>query len=680
MRAIDFCIVLLLLLSLVTMDFDSSGGSFQVAQGNPQETGELLPDPNLMTMPIIEIGDSSPEFSYQYQSETSNGNLNLIWTHMAGYQLDYENGFPNVKCKEFARSWHAFNWQYNQTPITLKIKATVEISCTGSFASQEYGKDMYSINFWIGKPELSDVYLLTSFDDLEIGRYYDLEFQMQRFQAEAIFSGSVMIDSGQGYLSDEYRLAVGIIPTLQFFYPLTSIAPWEEFQGTVTATITHISVTALLEARKITPSLKAPKYNSSDIWKETDRGLAIEPIDQNSLSYLIQSSSTNPASLKLGRMTSQHTPIMEEVQIPYSFAETQFQSFKAIDNRMYILGLDKRVYGISLIAIDSNGNEIWNSTYSLFDRDVPIVLDVSATGKIYIVSLSERYTPLPDSLAYDIVYSLLCIDQFGIALWNQTLDVMSLEEYAAMSYNWQIPRGLGCVDGDVYIGMVDSVMKYDSSGNHIWTTPFEHDALCIDPAGGFYTCSKELNDELRLTKWNSAGEVVWNRSLSLNYGLDWQDHPTISAMEVGPDGQLVAVLVYSHIHPVIMITRISRMGQIVSQDSISEETNDFPYFNPRFYFYPYTYAMNPYVCDMALTGDGLVHLAVRENYYGADIYSPFPAALATILFTYELSGPIAIAVSPEVLIITGVTTLIFMAIAWDYFIRGRTRPEEILPE
>ena len=55
---------------------------------------------------------------------------------------------------------------------------------------------------------------------------------------------------------------------------------------------------------------------------------------------------------------------------------------------------------------------------------------------------------------------------------------------------------------------------------------------------------------------------------------------------------------------------------------------------------------------------------------------------ANILLTYELSGPaiFSFTMGPESLIISGAATLILGGIAWDHFIRGRTRPEEILAE
>jgi hypothetical protein len=682
MGKLDILVMLLLLVSLLIVDLADVGASFQIAQGNPQETGELLPDPNLMTMPNVEIGAYSPEFSFQYQAGGSNGILDLKWTHTAGYQLDYNYGYPYIESNEFARLWQVFNWPYNQTPVTLRIQTTVEISCTGDFASQENGQDMYSVNIWIRKPELGSAYLLKIFNDLESDRSYDLEYQIQTVEAKNIFYSSIMYDSVQSYDNDDYELAVGLIPTSAFLYSYSmNPAPYQQFEGTVTATVSHLSCNALLEVGKITPPLKAPKYNTTTMWNDTAMGVAIEPIGQSSLAYVSQNMDTYPYSLSLGKLTSQHTPVIDEKTIPYTFASFQTESFKAAGNKMYLLGASQADYKIRLITFDSSGNEIWNSSLSLFYQDVPLLLDVSSSGYIYIVTISARQ--LGDVYPFDLVFSLLCVSQGGNTLWNQTLKVMSYEEYVAGVYDLQLPRGVGCSGDDVYVSAIDSIMKFDSSGNLKWVRPVDHEAFCVDPAGGVYISQKLLDDDVRLCKWNSAGGVVWNRSLSLKYGRGWRDNPFVAVLDVGPGGQLIAVLACSQIHPAILIERISPAGQMISQDTISEQEQEYPYFpyDPYYVYYygVYSYSMNPYICDMALTQDGLVHLAVLTDFYGGVPYGSFLSLPADTLLTYELSGPIVITFSPESLIITGVATLIFGAIAWDHFIRGRTRLEEILP-
>jgi hypothetical protein len=155
--------------------------------------------------------------------------------------------------------------------------------------------------------------------------------------------------------------------------------------------------------------------------------------------------------------------------------------------------------------------------------------------------------------------------------------------------------------------------------------------------------------------------------MSIDYGPAWRDYPTMHNMEVGSDGFLYMVLEYLHIDPVITIAKVSRTGQVRSQDTIS-------LYQPEVWYYG-----RPFVCDLAVTTDGLVHLAISAYFpYPYYPYNPFMPYPANILQSYRLSAPSTFTMSPASLVVTGVATLIFGGIAWDHFIRGRVRPEEIL--
>ena len=303
---------------------------------------------------------------------------------------------------------------------------------------------------------------------------------------------------------------------------------------------------------------------------------------------------------------------------------------------------------------------------------MPILLDVAPSGSIYLLSFSLNYEDIPLMEDLELIYSLVRLDSQGNKLWNRTLLNLTYEEYVTFLVSSEFPMGLGCYGDDVYVGMPHAVLRYDSSGNEVWTIPHDYAAFCSDPYGGFYTCERMLNDEFRISKWGTEGSVRWTKSLSLDYGSGWRDFPLVGRMEVGPDQLLYVELEYMHVNHVMTITRITRSGQIHSQDTIFDLADTEAY-GPNYW--------KPFISDIAVTGDGLVHLAVLNNsvssypYYGLIDYAP-----ANVLLTYELSGPFIFTMSPESLIITGVATLIFGGIAWDHFIRRRTRPEEILPE
>lgn len=666
MRRFGVLIILLMVTPLLIMGVEGVDFSNLPAQENLQETGELLPDPNLTTEPLVEIALNSPEFRWTYNIPEET--LELIWDHTPGYSFNYDYGYPLIMCREFVRMWQEFTWDYNQTPITLRISASVEISCTGDFATQENGDDMYSIAFWIGTPDYTSPIPLKAINDLSDGESYDLEFLIQNYEAENLFMGSVEYEGRQTYASDTYRLYVGLVPSFLFsdIYGGSS-GPWTTFDGTVTATVSSFSAEALLQVGRVAPPLKTPKYNTTALWNETHEGRGIESIDQNSLVYMTQDYST-PSGNFLGRLTSDHVRIGSETSISQIYSP--YYMLNVANNQIFVLGYNQTSFSGSVKKLDPSGDEIWTSEFSLYNQDVPLSLDISPTGSIFTVVLSVKLTSEPYLYSYELIFSLVSLDSSGAFRWNKTISVMSYEDYIVKSYELQFPWGIGYnVDG-VYVSAGNCVQKYDTNGNLLRNITLEHNAFCIDPEGGFYTCKKMIDDELRLTRWDGEGSEVWTKILSLNYGLGWQDHAKMDMMEVGPTGQLTLVLEYLHIRSTYSITRYSRFGQQISQDTFFEKDWQG---NPIYY-------ERMLVSDMAMTDDGLVHLAVYTDFMGNQPYYGTIGQLpANTLLTYELSGPITITFSPASLVITGTATLLFGGIAWDYFIRRRTRPEDTLP-
>jgi hypothetical protein len=636
------------------------------AQGNPQETGELLPDPNLLLEPEVEIGDYSPVFSSDYELQGENGRVNLKWTHIPGHPLSFryvpDGGTP--ECSEFARMKQEFTWEYNQTPITLKVSASIQITRTGDFAIQENGEDMYSIYFWIGVPGYTNAYRIKMIEDLIDGQTYDIEFLLTHYEAQAIFAGS--------YPHDTYAMFVGLIPSFSFLGTFGGINLWEVYDGSVTATIDHFSVNGLLEVDDLVPEKISPQFNTTTLWNDTYRGLRIESLGQASFVHVSQNTGVYPYNqISLGKITSEHSPIWN---VTSSFSESniaQVMDMKVVENNVFLAGMNQSADGVNILLMkfDSQGQENWRNAVSIFGFDIPLFIDVASTGTIFILTMSLRNYFGLDPFQNEIIYSLVSFDSQGNRRWNITILALSYEEYAYSINNQQLPKGLDCYGDDVYIGMTDAILRYDSNGNEIWRRSYEFGAFVGDPYGGFYTASSSHDDKMQLSKWNIAGTIVWNRSMSFDYGLEWQDYPLLQKMKVGQDGFLYLVLDYTHIDPVITISKVSPSGQLYSQDTISL------YLSNQWYY------VRPLVCDIAITSDGLVHLAVLSNYGSPSYpYNPLLSLPADTLLTFELSESLVFTMSPASLIIIGVATLMFGGIAWDHFIRGRTRPEEILPE
>jgi hypothetical protein len=676
MRKINVIVMLLLLVPFcITYYANKVDADYITAQGNPQETGELLPDPNLLVVPEIEIGEDSPEFSYDFAFQDGYGEVILMWEHSAGYLPHFSYGtYATYRdCLEFVRLKQTFMWAYNQTPTTLKISASVQIACTGDFKLKDNGDDMYAIYFWLGIPGLNYGAKIKEVTDLKGGQKYDIQFLMTSSEAKGYFAGSVLEGGHQFYPNDNYTLFVGLIPTVTIVNSFGGGGYYEDCEGSVTASISHLSVKALLDVADLTPAIVQPKFNTTTLWNETYRGLKLEPMGENSFVHVSAEYAFSQA-LTLGRMTSDHHSIWNVT--PYQDIPTYMQYF-AIDvmgDSIYLCSLSQISAGghIFILKLDSQGQELWNKSIPLYYTDIPVFVDVDTSGAMYILSLSLMTQIINDPFSEVVAYCLVKLDNEGNTLWNRTLMALTYTEFENSLYSFKAPKGLGCFGNSVYIGLPDMIQRYDADGNEMWSINYDYDDFMCDPNSGFYTCSSSFNEEFRLSKWTTEGSISWNASLDIDYGTGWQDYPRVEKMKVGPDLLLYLVLEYTHVNHVITITRVTQSGQIYSQDTIYN-LEDVEVFGQ--------YYLEPFVTDMAITGDGLVHLAVLNE--SSDIYQmmyPFTLIPANVLLTYELSGPMIFTVSPVAMIITGVATLMFGGIALDYFVRRRPRLKDILPE
>ncbi|MFW9976165.1 MAG: hypothetical protein ACFFDQ_12915, partial [Candidatus Thorarchaeota archaeon] len=540
--------------------------------------------------------------------------------------------------------------------------------------AQDDGDEMYAIYFWIGPPDYSYAGRIKAVTGLKGGQNYDIQFLLTSSEAKQYFAGSIEEGGFQIYPHDKYAMFMGLIPEARFIAYYGGSIPNNVYEGGVNATVSHFSVKALLNVDDQTPELISPKFNTTTSWSPYNGITRLEPLGENSFVHLSFDYFFSQ-EVTLECMTSNHTSIWN--MTPYQEVSTYglYIIVEVEGDGIFLCSPSQsspESVNLFLLKLDSNGQEIWNSSIKLYSMDIPLFMDVDASGTIYILSLSLRYLNPGDFNSSRIVYSLIKLDSMGYKLWDRTLLNLSYYEYISSAYSKNYPKGLGCYNGEAYIGIPDSVVRYDANGNEVWSIEEEYEAFASDPFGGFYTCSYVFDEEFRLSRWTTEGTISWTKSFSIDYGYDWQDNPRLDRFEVGPDQLLYLVLEYRHVNHVMTITRATRSGQIYSQDSIFNLNNTEAY-GP--------YYMRPFVVDMAVTRDGLVHLAVmNESIYLYPIMDPFYVFPANILLTFELSEPTFFTVSPEAMIITGVATLIFAGIAWDHFVRGRTRPEEILPQ
>lgn len=639
-----------------------SDSRFNSAQTDMVATGELLPNPYFSVEPAVEIGHSSPEFDYEYLKTGDVGKVSLIWSHTAGYQPVFSDfGLPLYDCAEYARVSQQFEWVYDQIPTAMRISASIEVSCIGDFSTEDNLNEFWELEFLVGVPGYSVPYQFKVLTDLESNDIFDVEFLLSNYELYYAFYGSVEYPSGgQLYPNDVFTLFIGLSPTYKFILPTGEDYPWNLFSGSVIVSIDHMSADALLEAPNQSPAMIQPRANVTELWNDTYVGYRIESAGYDALAHLSGSDlmHTYQWEMTIGMLNSDFQSQWIKTYTQKPSETNRIVDFAIRNNRIVALGQYSNysiLYGIQILSLDIAGNSLWNKTVTPTGLDYAIRIDLDTSGNAYILMLSLVLTGQYE--LYELDYGVINIDNQGNVLWNKTVATVDYEP----SYIGYIPfpTGFGCADGGFYLSIEGEMMRFNSLGERIWSKRSDDHAMCVDPFGGCYIFSNQYFKPI-LSKWTAEGNVQWERQIFIDYGEGWSEYPTLQNMIVGPTSSLYLVLVYEHVNPTMTIAQVDRNGQIISHDSIIENCTT-----------PENYYQSPTVLDMAVTGDGQVHLAIQPSYLLNNIYYPlYPANFNTIL-SFQL--PVPMTFSPLSIAMIGLASIIFLGIALDYFVLSKRR-------
>ena len=645
-----FVISLLLVQIVSVVGYPIAPVEFTPSQSDQAESGELLSDPFLTIEPDFEIGYGSPEFSYEYEVGSSGGKATLVWTHTAGYELNYGYGGYD-DCNEYVRVSQGFTWTYNQTPMCLKISSSLDIASTGDFAGNESGNDMWDIVYWIHVPGYSMASEVKEIQDFKNGENTDFNFLLDRQICGALFEGSVETEGGdQYYPNDDYILYMGLRPSYLFGGNPDALEYWNSYSGSVVVTVDFLSIKALLDANTENPIEIQPKYNTTSIWNETFYGSNIEYVGQESL--LCTSSSYDTIVVSL--LTEDHKSLWNR-----SFnSENNFYPMTCVsdDKDFIIIGVavneSSYYYDLFVMKMNREGQTLWNFTYTFYDLDYPTAAAVDNEGNIIIGFISY----LIYETDFRLVNSLLKLNRDGLKIWNKTIHVSTYEEYISHAFLDMIMTGIGCYGSDIIVGFTREIVEYDSEGDILWQADCNIQSFSIDPLGGFYTSSIMHEETCVISRWNAAGSIVWTKEIGIEYLPGWSDRPETVIMKADETGTLWILAHYAKIDLKYTILRILRNGQTISQNAIyNYDDSDDPFGEIL------------YMRQIEPGSNGRVHIFgfKYDNEYNQ----------RTFLLLYEYAPRYAI--NPLSLIIGGAAGIIFLGIAVDYFILRKRRVESL---
>jgi hypothetical protein len=338
-----------------------------------------------------------------------------------------------------------------------------------------------------------------------------------------------MIDTGSGQEdpTDTLRVAVGISPRLSF-YGSGEYGPWTYLNGSLTVKLLSLR----FETVSGEANLEYDAYPSVGFghWRgEYGARFPNMAIGDDDSTYVIGQISNYETQ------TSRHTLVkfnpLGSVVWSRSHDKVVGEAVAVHGNDIFTVGWGGD-YDVVLIKWSSGGSKVWNKTYDLGERDYGRDLAICTDGSVIIVGDTIRDDPIFGSIADDF---MMKVDSEGEILWTATFEATGYHYYHVF------------VDSDNRIFSVDmagypGISEWDHNGN--FTEWIYHDTVnTMTMTDDHFVVSRSVYSAgfFNITIVAKDGAIVWETSVSKNYGGLWNEWMIADGICVNSDGEVYVI-------------------------------------------------------------------------------------------------------------------------------------------
>ncbi len=210
-------------------------------------TGQRIPDPTFENdHGFTIVGDRPSQFS-SVQGDADSGygqsHVNLTWSYIAGEGLNFtrdpEGQLPDTG--DFIYTSQSIDWPYNSLPSDVNMTLEFGTTLTGDFAADVYGGLMFRVYLWLidSSGNWQQVYKSNPpYSENLLSHRVDLNY----FDIAAGWRGMIGdADNPPEDPEDVLTIAIGLAPSRNF-ESFAGTAPWEEYTGSVTITVTKLEM------------------------------------------------------------------------------------------------------------------------------------------------------------------------------------------------------------------------------------------------------------------------------------------------------------------------------------------------------------------------------------------------------------------------------------------------------
>lgn len=507
-RVIQYTTALFLIFA-IAMPAIYTSDSFQIAAQedfslSEVNVTEMNSNYDLLEQPtLLENGDSGEFTAWHSSSEQFDdyGFVQLTWTHTLGTELN-----TSGEQTDYSGCSFNFSWPYEELPRNVRPYLEYTISKSGDFVNSPEDRfatlRTYLIDSSQNRIPVGANYLGSGF--------YSSSPDVSSLSIEDAFGGMVENTEGvQEDPTDTLTVAIILEPVEYLFDP--------NCEGSVDVFVHEISFNVVRAASPNEPILTPGRHAT---WQTAPGNIEGEIADYDSVNdyahNLVMAADGSIYGLVLSTYSAQnHRSAVvlkwnEQMQLLWSYRiydiYVDTDAMAVSNDAIYVAGYTlpyESASDIVLVKLDLQGVLQWSETYDFGDEDSCRSVAANDDGSLYV------FVNNPTSGYWNA--SLVKINQEREVQWIKILPSVFGSKVECSK------------DGRIYTLGGDRLIEWDSAGNILWNRT-EIRRMDFGPEGNIFGTIMERTTDggyaLRLTKLDSDGNHLWNISYRIHYSLN----------------------------------------------------------------------------------------------------------------------------------------------------------------